>query len=732
MGGGQSEPAYSDVQQIGYSSSYVYINGAGLASHQMGPWYLHMGVVFGNWPSNQNYIRRFPRHPQVATTKTTNGGGPLGLWVNGVALFNLLDGASYSTSRGMDVGGGGGQGGQGDGIWVRNAVIVEAPSFDASNAHQPPTGEYHYHENPLALRYQLGDHVVYNAASNVYSEDTTALHHSPILGWAYDGYPIYGPYGYSNPTDPTSGVRRMVSGFILRDGSQGTTNLNVTGRTTLASWSASLHSLPQQLPSTQYGPAVSLQYTLGRYCEDWDYLGNLGQTQGQTFDLDVYNGRYCVTPEFPQGTYAYFTSLNANGTGAFPYVIGRQWYGVPSGSQVQQLPETITIYKAAGPNSTIQVQATTNAQGKQLQWTSVENGHYQLNGSNDGQTWTQITADVPSQGLTTTYSLAVGSFGVAYTHYQVVLTSLDPYDAAGVTGGSGLGIASPIGNSGTTTANTVAPGHTQLLWNNSNGQASLWQIASDGTYSNRQYGPFAGWTARVVSDGPDGTVHLLWTNANGQASVWNVAAGGSYTSYQYGPISGWQAVSLATGGNGSSHLLWDKTDGTASLWTVSTTTGAYSYGVYGPFSGWTANAVASGATVTDLLWNKTDGTACGYRIASDGSLALQTFGPFAGFAARALSVGSDDGAHLLWDKTDGTTSLWNVDFATGGYTHAEYGLFSGWSAMAIASASDGAHLLWDNTNGTVSAWTIPASGPYTHHEYGPFAGWSAVALSAGP
>ncbi len=91
-GGGQSEPAYSDVQQIGYSSNFVYINGTGLASHQMGPWYMHMGVIFGNWPSNQNYIRRFPRHPQAATTKTTNNLGPLGLWVNGVALFNLLDG----------------------------------------------------------------------------------------------------------------------------------------------------------------------------------------------------------------------------------------------------------------------------------------------------------------------------------------------------------------------------------------------------------------------------------------------------------------------------------------------------------------------------------------------------------------------------------------------------------------------------------------------------------------
>ena len=53
---------------------------------------------------------------------------------------------------------------------------------------------------------------------------------------AKDGYPVYGPYAYSDPMDPSSGVRRMVSGYIIRDGSYGTSNLNVTGRTTLPFW----------------------------------------------------------------------------------------------------------------------------------------------------------------------------------------------------------------------------------------------------------------------------------------------------------------------------------------------------------------------------------------------------------------------------------------------------------------------------------------------------------------
>src|SRR5262249_42073526 len=152
--------------------------------------------------------------------------------------FNLLDGFSYQNATGQDLAGNPQGGGGGDNIWVRNAVAVESVTFDKSNAHQPGNGEYHYHNNPAALRLQLGDNIAYDAWHDAYAEDASALHHSPILGWSYDGYPVYGPYGYADPTDPASGARRLVSGFVLRDGTQGTTDLRVTGRHTLASWSA--------------------------------------------------------------------------------------------------------------------------------------------------------------------------------------------------------------------------------------------------------------------------------------------------------------------------------------------------------------------------------------------------------------------------------------------------------------------------------------------------------------
>ena len=46
--------------------------------------------------------------------------------------------------------------------------------------------------------------------------------------------------------------------------------------------------------------------------EDNDYKGDLGMTLGVDFDLNEYNVRYCVTPEFAGGTWAYFTWINAD------------------------------------------------------------------------------------------------------------------------------------------------------------------------------------------------------------------------------------------------------------------------------------------------------------------------------------------------------------------------------------------------------------------------------------
>ena len=117
--------------------------------------------------------------------------------------------------------------------------------------------------------------------------------HSPIIGWAYDGNPIYGPYGYAN---------------------------GIGGKITLISSGYSL-----KLSRTN-GPPTTI-FPLGFFVEDYEFLNN--------GDLDENNGRFCVTPDFPEGTYAYFATISKtnNTSGAFknyrepqfPYLIGQNY-----------------------------------------------------------------------------------------------------------------------------------------------------------------------------------------------------------------------------------------------------------------------------------------------------------------------------------------------------------------------------------------------------------------------
>ena len=46
--------------------------------------------------------------------------------------------------------------------------------------------------------------------------DDDGSDHSPILGWAFDGCPIYGPYGFSNNTNNDQGVEKQVSAYRKR------------------------------------------------------------------------------------------------------------------------------------------------------------------------------------------------------------------------------------------------------------------------------------------------------------------------------------------------------------------------------------------------------------------------------------------------------------------------------------------------------------------------------------
>lgn len=431
----QSLPVYAGVQEVDFSSSWIYVRSADMAPYTMGPWYnetTHQSLIL-NWPVNQRQLFRIPRSPTVPATKTATGAGGVGIFVDGVAMDNSTDNHVWTGS--------GESGGGATGYWNRDAYVNEGAGFDPANAHANPMGQYHYHASPIALRHLLGDHVDFDKTTGNYSESTQPVtRHSPILGWVADGYPVYGPYGYSQATNPVSGLRRMISGYVLRNGQKGTSNLSLVGRTNLPAWAVRLY----QVSAATTGPSVNSDYPLGRYMEDNEYLGDLGFVQGYDFDLDEYNGRFAVTPEYPEGTYAYFVSIDSEGRPVFPYNIGRGFYGNPTGGNVKSISETVITNFLGGPDlaPSLNPPKATN-RTVTLVWSAVEGGTYQVDDSTNLTTWS-ARADriIP---VLDSASVALDRIADA-EFYRVSRTGLASYDpstnSSSTSGGSSGGIVS--------------------------------------------------------------------------------------------------------------------------------------------------------------------------------------------------------------------------------------------------------------------------------------------------
>lgn len=276
----------SNVQKVQYSDSNVYVSASCIPGYDIGPWQGNP-----NTPKNQNFVFKITRFPQRNQATPINTGlGHIGVWTNGVSIYNPKDGMSYNNQN----------------VWNQNAIVVEGPSFDNCLGHPAPNGEYHHHLNPRCLYHDTLTHI-----------------HAPIIGYAFDGFPVYGAFGYAK-SDGSGGIKRMESSYHFR---------NITKRTTL----------PNGMTASSAGPDVSTRFPLGYYVEDFEYIAGSG-------DLDEHNGRFCITPEYPNGIYAYFVTLDSNLIAAYPYVLGISYYGlVPAGntgpgSGHNTIRETVTTY----------------------------------------------------------------------------------------------------------------------------------------------------------------------------------------------------------------------------------------------------------------------------------------------------------------------------------------------------------------------------------------------------
>ncbi len=270
----------ADVQSIHYTCDSIWISATGVPAYTTGPFLDgNMGL-----PDNQNWLFRISRNPvEEMGTKTEVPLGAIGVLINGTIFENFSDGMSFDDA----------------GVWNRNTNFWDLDGFDCSRGHTRGTA-YHHHQNPAPFNN------INNPESQIcslfpsdglYTVDPTM--HSPLIGYSFDGFPLYGPYGYADPMDNTSGLTRMRSSYGLRD---------ITERTTLADGT-----------EVEAGPPIE-SFELGAFKEDFDFFGD--------GDLDEHNGRWCVTPEYPCGTYAYFATQDAMGRAAYPFFIGPTYFGL--------------------------------------------------------------------------------------------------------------------------------------------------------------------------------------------------------------------------------------------------------------------------------------------------------------------------------------------------------------------------------------------------------------------
>lgn len=228
----------------------VVVSASGIPNHDLesGP---------GCCASAQDHTWRIPVEP----TPDTDGEwtmaperGPIAVALNGVAIYGPEDGPG------------------GDAVASHYGVYEEDRQeiwLGLCDAHAGPGGEYHYHADGNCQHWHP-DAAAGETWADYSFDQIDATEHSPLIGFAFDGYPIYGTYAWNEAGD----VVAMTSSYRLKDGATGYNGI-----------------------------------------DDYEFVEGLG-------DLDECNGREAVTPDYPDGTYAYYsTRTNGAGEMGFPYFL---------------------------------------------------------------------------------------------------------------------------------------------------------------------------------------------------------------------------------------------------------------------------------------------------------------------------------------------------------------------------------------------------------------------------
>jgi hypothetical protein len=338
-------------------------------------------TLIGTFPNNNNsnalitqnlefnYPYRGGQNTQGDHASLAYERGPIGISLVGIPLYGTVNGWSVPGLNGT--------------TWNLVSSEAKVNGEDIYGGTVNSNGLYYYEDSNFITANAWGNVTGFTGGY------TQTDGHSKIIGFAADGYPIYGPFGYLSPQDSSSPTVRMSSSYQSNntgDNRPPAVTVTLTANTTANSYItvASTFGLnpgmrvtvnSAGLTANQYwienvglatatGPAkfpggtnqiqlnanvtvtkdatITFEYLSGVFVEDWSYVQGSGT-------LDQYNGRYCVTPEFPNGTYAYFCTQNISNQPVYPYFVGRAFYGSIFVNPITALadPDYLTINRSS-------------------------------------------------------------------------------------------------------------------------------------------------------------------------------------------------------------------------------------------------------------------------------------------------------------------------------------------------------------------------------------------------
>lgn len=254
----------------------------------------------GWWPSagggcvnsSETITVDIPIVPEEAETECKTGAGPVGIWLNGVFIYNWTDTFSYNRQ----------------GVWNHYAVAFRSKGMDVCLGHAG-RGPYHHHTYNDCIRQEVGDE----------GDD-----HSPLYGYAGDGYPIHGPYHAADVLAESCWIVRDYSASSATGcGTDGARTCQYVDQTDISLGFQDVTAGPTTSELVN-ADAVDVPAEAGFYLEDY-YYDTTCTAQGDQY-LDEHNGH-----DHDDLGYHYHTSVDDNMFATFPLAPAVSLKGQASG-----------------------------------------------------------------------------------------------------------------------------------------------------------------------------------------------------------------------------------------------------------------------------------------------------------------------------------------------------------------------------------------------------------------